>query len=576
MSTHEPQVSGRYRSITFVPLFDAPGDRQAARIVLDAVNPAATCPAAAVVMPRTGIAFFEATGEDARQLDRIWAQVVPGDTCPVVVILHDAKLPTFLDGLDAAFVIGCRDAATAGVYARHPHVQVVPSDDPIRVLHAAMEAWNNPADPCFLPRDPLPNADGPSPPPRDAGRPSLTPQAPNVAPEPETDFFNSIFEERAPVGREIVEPADTTAPWGPLASDEPGITEPAIADSAQGRLQPDPLGALAALRPVTVDRPDPEPKHAPEKVKRRGRAKAVVADAPPDEAVAAEETSTGWLGRARAVFAGRRAIEVPGEIGDLLLGTRPAPLVVVGSRKGGVGKTALSAGLAQVAGYSLDGRAGIAALVDQNINNADQWGRLMLPDGVTTVREIMSQLENGLDFPGAPAYARTPALAVFPESRDPGDGYSALLIQRFCQHLRERFVLTVIDLPNTLPAMTSAEAAVTYSYVEQADLVLVPTTDDPNALRGVIEYLEAPSMRQKAAVVPYIVSTEKGIRDHPKVIDLLDQIRARAVAVVPFPKTEKATLAVVKGTSVLDVDARLRNAYIDLAAVVARILVRTV
>jgi cellulose biosynthesis protein BcsQ len=248
----------------------------------------------------------------------------------------------------------------------------------------------------------------------------------------------------------------------------------------------------------------------------------------------------------------------------------------VGSRKGGVGKTALSAGLAQVAGYSLDGRAGLAALVDQNINNADQWGRLMLPEGVTTVRQIMSQLENGLGFPGAPAYARTPALAVFPESRDPGDGYPPLLIQQLCRHLRERFVLSVIDLPNTLPAMTSAEASVTYHYVAEADLVLVPTTDDPNALRGVIEYLDAPSMRQKTVVVPYIVSTEKGIRDHPKVIDLLDRIRSRSAAVVPFPKTEKATLAVVKGASVLDVDTRLRNAYIDLAAVVARILVRTV
>ncbi|MGH7922628.1 MAG: ParA family protein, partial [Candidatus Dormibacteraceae bacterium] len=267
-------------------------------------------------------------------------------------------------------------------------------------------------------------------------------------------------------------------------------------------------------------------------------------------------------------------IEVPGEIGDLLLGTRPAPLVVVGSRKGGVGKTALSAGLAQVAGYSLDGRAGVAALVDQNINNADQWGRLMLPPGVTTVRELMAQLEQGKDFPGAPAYARTPALAVFPESRDPGDGYPPVLIERFAKDLRARYVFTVIDLPNALPAFTSAESSVAASYIAQADLVLVPTTDDPNALRGALEYLGSPSVRQKAAIVPYIVSPERGIRDHPKVLELVDQIRERAVAVVPFPKTEKATLAVVKGASVLDVDTRLRNAYIDLASAVARVLVR--
>ncbi|MBO0708734.1 MAG: hypothetical protein J2P44_10245, partial [Candidatus Dormibacteraeota bacterium] len=158
--------------------------------------------------------------------------------------------------------------------------------------------------------------------------------------------------------------------------------------------------------------------------------------------------------------------------------------------------------------------------------------------------------------------------------RDPGDGYPPVLIERFAKNLRSRFVFTVIDLPNALPAFTSAEASVTAAYVGQADLVLVPTTDDPNALRGALEYLATPSMQQKAAIVPYIVSTERGIRDHPKVLDLLDQIREHAVAVVPFPRTEKATLAVVQGASVLDVDTRLRNAYIDLASTVARVLAR--
>jgi hypothetical protein len=81
-------------------------------------------------------------------------------------------------------------------------------------------------------------------------------------------------------------------------------------------------------------------------------------------------------------------------------------------------------------------------------------------------------------------------------------------------------------------------------------------------------------MRDKRCVVPYIVSTERGIRDDPRVRELLDAIRERADAIVPFPKTEKATLAVVKGASILDVDVRLRDAYVELALTTAKTLAR--
>ena len=39
----------------------------------------------------------------------------------------------------------------------------------------------------------------------------------------------------------------------------------------------------------------------------------------------------------------------------------------------------------------------------------------------------------------------------------------------------------------------------------------------------------------------------------------------RVAAVVPIPRSERATLAVIEGRSILEVDAALRNAYIDLA-----------
>lgn len=542
------------RTLTFVPLISETEDPQAARWLRERANPAAQVPARVATMPRSGISFFEATGDAARQLDLFWSQAVPADTTPVVITLHHPSLPGYLDGLDAAFVVGAR-GAEADLYAGRPHVQVVESTEPSQLLRAAAAAWNDPDDPAFvLTSEPLEAAD------RQAllTRPPRAPETP----DPDSDFFAQIFDDRpAPPAAPVA--GAQPEPWGPLPAPETGARAPRT-----GALAADPLAALAALKPVPLERPgrDRSVQH------RRGRGPESAPD-PPEEG---EAGPRGFLGRLRLTLDRRRAIQVPGEIGDLLLGTRPAPLVVVGSRKGGVGKTAMSAGLAQVAGYALDGRAGVAALVDQNINNADQWGRLRLPEGVTTVREVMAKLEQGEEFPAAPAYARTPALAVFPESRDPGDGYPPLLIERFARDLRSRYVFTVIDLPNSLPAFTSAEASVAASYIAQADLVLVPTTDDPNALRGALEYLTTPSMRKKAAIVPYIVSTERGIRDHPKVLELLDEIRQHSIAVVPFPRTEKATLAVVRGASVLDVDTRLRSAYIDLAATVARVLVRGV
>ncbi len=554
----------RVRTLTFVPLFSEADDPPAARWLREVANPAARVPARVALMPRSGIGFFEATGDAARRLDLVWSQAVPPDTSPVVVTLHHPALPGYLDGLDAAFVVGLAGGDRDGIYAERPNVKVVDSAEPSQVLLAAARAWNDPRDPAFLlPAEPAPGS-GPRP---------LEPKAPEP-PEPDSDFFDEIFGERPlatrPAGEIVPEP------WGPLPVTEEPVQrapEPEHLPPPGGppapetaRVADDPLAALAALKPVPVERAGPE---RPAGGRRRRP------DLPPEPPAEIEDGGPrGFLQRIRLALGRQRPIQVPGEIGDLLLGTRPAPLVVVGSRKGGVGKTALAAGLAQVAGYSLDGRAGVAALVDQNINNADQWGRLRLPEGVTTVREVMGRLAQGEEFPAAPAYARTPALAVFPESRDPGDGYPAVLIERFARNLRSRYVFTVIDLPNALPAFTSAEASVTAAYVGQADLVLVPTTDDPNALRGALEYLATPSMRQKAAIVPYIVSGERGIRDHPKVLDLLEQIRERAVAVVPFPRTEKATLAVVQGASVLDVDTRLRNAYIDLASTVARVLVR--
>jgi cellulose biosynthesis protein BcsQ len=161
---------------------------------------------------------------------------------------------------------------------------------------------------------------------------------------------------------------------------------------------------------------------------------------------------------------------------------------------------------------------------------------------------------------------------VYPEDRAAADAYPPGLIQRFVQHLRERHVFLVVDLPNRLPDFTTAEAAICASYLELADLVILPTTDDPSALLGVLEYLDAPSMRGKLVMVSYIVSTDRQLRSHHVVTDLLDEIRKRVVAIETVPKSEKATLAIVKGVSILDISPKLRDAYIRVTRTAVRAL----
>src|SRR5262249_50716568 len=141
-------------------------------------------------------------------------------------------------------------------------------------------------------------------------------------------------------------------------------------------------------------------------------------------------------------------------------------------------------------------------------------------------------------------------------------------------------VLSVVDLPNRIPAFTSAEAAVCAGWVGVCDLLLIPTTDDPTRLQGVLEYLDAPmvsgdeqaSRSRLRVIVPYVRSPLRAVREDAGVRALLDQIRVRVIAVVEVPRNERATLAIVKGRPITEVDAGLRDAYVELALMVARAL----
>jgi MinD-like ATPase involved in chromosome partitioning or flagellar assembly len=253
-------------------------------------------------------------------------------------------------------------------------------------------------------------------------------------------------------------------------------------------------------------------------------------------------------------------------LGHAVIARRPLVISVV-SRKGGVGKTATAAGLAAVLGEGVDGLGHTAALVDANIGNPDAWGRMEVAGAAPTVREINDRILRG-EAPPTPVYADTPALAVYPEDRTSGEGYTPAQIGRLAIYLTARHAALVVDLPNRLPAFSSAEAAVAAAWIGLSDVVVLPATGDPAALLGSLEYLETETMAGKPAVVAYIVPKLREIRDAAEVRSLIARIEARGAAIVQVPDDDRATLALVRKISITSASQELQASYRRVAAAV--------
>jgi MinD-like ATPase involved in chromosome partitioning or flagellar assembly len=401
-----------------------------------------------------------------------------------------------------------------------------------------------------------------------------------VARQDELALYNGLPNVRAMVGRDVrvltelvmqtyddcfVAPPPGTVPSAPVATDDtPYRPRVAPREAPRPMARPGPPPATPAPPwAATPAQPAPSPPRPAPSSPRT----------PPIDLRGLVERATSMLSQAP------RGAWVPEELTRLVLSHTSGRIVGVSSRAGGVGKTAVAAALGIIYGEAVQESGWCAAVVDQNIGNPDQWGRLTLSAQVPTVFEIMADIEAGREWT-VPAWNRTPALAIYPERRDVADAYAPGQIERFATQLRQLHAVSVIDLPNRIPAFTSAEAAVCAGWLAVADLLLVPTTDDPTRLQGVLDYLDAPMVRGDSgvayrrvrAVVPYVRSPLKAVREDPGVLAMLDEIRARVVAVVEIPRNERATLAIVRGQPITEVDAGLRNAYVELAMTVARAL----
>lgn len=249
------------------------------------------------------------------------------------------------------------------------------------------------------------------------------------------------------------------------------------------------------------------------------------------------------------------------------LAGRGPTIVVTGSRKGGVGKTSFAAGIAIVAGTVLDQIGHSACIVDANIANPDAWGQMNLPDGAATVRDAVDALLANRE-PPPPVHAATPALACYPEAREPSE-YSRTEIRRLAEHLRRRHTLVVVDMSNRLPDPTGGpEAAAAAYWLEVGDILVLPTTSSRADFDGVLDYLEVGGL--PSTVVPYIVAASRNLRENPLTLAYLDAIRSRVASVVEIPDEANAVrLAGMSGVPAERLSSRLRLAYRDLTEAVA-------
>jgi MinD-like ATPase involved in chromosome partitioning or flagellar assembly len=501
-------VRGEYHGCAFIPLLDEPEASQSLELLTSRLSASATPPASCVKPPLGGLAFIATEGEVSDMLDSWWSYAVPADRMPVLVLLHEPGLERWVGGMDAEAVVGVTRQDELSRYAGLPNVRAVVGRDVRALTELVMQTYDD----CF--DAPPPGADAPTAPPASGD----TPYRPRVAAR-ETP-------------RPMVQPGPPAAPPGP------------------------PWAAVPAQPVPAQPRPAPGPPRTP-----------------PIDLRGLVERATSMLSQAP------RGAWVPEELTRLILSHTSGRIVGVSSRAGGVGKTAVAAALGIIYGEAVQESGWCAAVVDQNIGNPDQWGRLTLSAQVPTVFEIMADIEAGREWT-VPAWNRTPALAIYPERRDVADAYAPGQVERFAAQLRQLHAVSVIDLPNRIPAFTSAEAAVCAGWLGVCDLLLVPTTDDPTRLQGVLDYLDAPMVRGDSgvayrrvrAVVPYVRSPLKAVREDPGVRAMLDEIRARVVAVVEIPRNERATLAIVRGQPITEVDAGLRSAYVELALTVARAL----
>lgn len=498
-------MSADARPLAFISLIRDEVEARGLSALLESIARPVAAPTPLFLTPPVRGRDFFAAAHSRVDVDRWWRAHVPGSAVAVFMLSHEEGLAGCLQGLEGMVLVAA-SRPEAAAYAAWTVVEAGPEAAPLALAEKVILRFS-----------------------RSAG--------------PGTDASTEIFD-----ARDARMVANVRAAPGPPPRSRPSL--PALLD----------VGLEAGYTPTTPRVPvDPFDLLVAESA-RADRVGALTALAPQ----AARPRPRLRLPSGR----GRGSAPSDDELAARLLANHPR-LVVVGSRKGGVGKTSHAAGIAIVAGIALDSVGHSAAILDANIANPDAWGQLSLPAEAATVRDVVAALTTGRE-PPSPVHAATPALACFPERRE-GVEYSRGEVRRLAAYLRTRYAFAIVDMSNRLPDATSGpEAAVAAFWLDEADALVLPTATSRQDFNGVLDYLDVPGL--PPTVVPCIVSASRRNRRHPVTRDYLREITARVDRVVEIPdEADNVRLAALTGTPVRDVSRRLGSAYRELTDALTRL-----
>jgi MinD-like ATPase involved in chromosome partitioning or flagellar assembly len=507
--------------IAFISLLRDEGEARELALRLESVSRNSSVNRSLFLVPDVrGLDFFAAKGSQPA-LDRWWGRTVPRSAMPVYLLRHEEGLASWLGGLDGVFMVAATRAAAA-TYPASAVVDAEPETAPSALAKAAILRFAAPADTSSAER--------------------------------------SVVFDRRDARTDSPTPSDVASVW----AGRPEL--PSL-------LRVDGDGQQTQASPAAPP-PDPFDLLAAESAGRAGQSSSlnsILAQGSPRLTTSALSRVRSRLRLPLQLTRRTRSGVTDSALAGLLVQRAPT-VVVIGSRKGGVGKTSHAAGMAITAGAILDSVGHSAAIVDANIANPDAWGQLNLPASAATVHDVAAALAGGHE-PPRPIHSATPALACYPERRD-GVEYSRTDIRRLAAHLRARYAFVVVDMSNRLPDPTAGPEATVASYwLEEADALVLPAATSLQDFNGVLDYLDVPNL--PPTVVPYIVSSARRNRRHPMTRSYLESIGARVDSLVEIPdEADNVRLAVMQGAPVQDVSPRMGLAYRQLTEAVARLPMR--
>jgi hypothetical protein len=246
-------------------------------------------------------------------------------------------------------------------------------------------------------------------------------------------------------------------------------------------------------------------------------------------------------------------------------------IVAVGALKGGVGKTATSNVIADIAGKMLSTNNASAAWVDANLNNPDAAGffREELRHTPVSVQSVVVALTTN-DLVPAPLKATAESVALYPETKGVEE-YTRTELDQFQRYLRIQHRLSVIDLANVMPVLGGGPAAkAALHWLEFADVIVVPTDLNPTSslpdaceyIRTIVEMFGPPdSPSGKPILVTYIVPDDKAVISDPEVQEALHELETLGARLYPVPYRAKVMLAGAHHQSLDSLDKELSQAY---------------